>query len=360
MNWQELLHYRLAGNTVSDWSAAVIVLVVTWSGLAVIRWAVSKYLAKASERTATQVDDVVAKVLVRTRWFLYFPVALYAAGKLVTLPGDVEYTVGKVALIGVLIQCGVWSTTAISASVQAWVSAKGEAAAHHATMAAAVRFISELIVWSIICVFVLANLGIEVSALLAGLGVGGVAVALAAQNILGDLFASVSIYLDRPFDIGDSVVIDGVNGTVERVGIRSSRIRAVSGEEVIFPNRRLVETRIQNSRRMRDRRVLFTVGVVYGTSFAMLQRIPEIVREVVEGTGGLRFDRCHFKSYGDYSLIFEIVYFVNTADQEEHLDRQQTVNLEIYRRFEEQGIAFAYPTQTLFVHQVAPPSPVRS
>lgn len=356
MNWTAFFDRSVAGNALTEWAAAIVVFIVTWGGLVTLRWIVSKYLTKASARTATQVDDVVAKVLLQTRWVLYVPVALYAGGSLLNLPTSVAHALGKIALVGVLIQVGIWVTVAIHRGVDVWVGSKGETTAgHYATMAAALKFVSELVLWSLIAVFVLANIGIEVSALLAGLGVGGIAVALAAQNVLGDLFASVSIYLDRPFDIGDFIVIDDMRGTVERVGLRSSRIRSISGEELIFPNRNLVESRIQNFKRMAERRIAFALGVVYGTPHALLERIPQLVKEVVESIDGLRLDRCHFKDFGDFSLNFEIVYFVNSSEYVIFMDRQQAINLEIYRRFEDLGIEFAFPTQTVFLQ--TPPTP---
>jgi small-conductance mechanosensitive channel len=196
------------------------------------------------------------------------------------------------------------------------------------------------------------NMGVNITGLVAGLGIGGIAVALALQNILGDLFASLSIILDKPFVIGDFIVVDQLMGTVEHVGLKTTRIRSLSGEQVIFSNAGLLQSRIRNFKRMAERRVVFTVGVTYQTPYEKLARISALLREAVELQQGVRFDRAHFKEYGDFALVYEIVYFVTSPDYNKYMDIQQAINFEIYRRFQQEGLEFAYPTQTLFVQGI--------
>jgi len=192
---------------------------------------------------------------------------------------------------------------------------------------------------------------VDVTALVAGLGVGGIAVALAVQNILGDLFASFSIVLDRPFVMGDFIIVGDYMGTVEHVGLKTTRIRSLSGEQLVFSNTDLLGSRIRNYKRMAERRVVFSLGVLYQTSPEQLEKIPQMIREIVEAQTPVRFDRAHFKEYGASSLNFEVVYYILDPDYNRYMDIQQAVNLEIYRRFDEEGIEFAYPTQTLYLRR---------
>jgi len=203
--------------------------------------------------------------------------------------------------------------------------------------------------WSVVLLLALDNLGMDVTALVAGLGVGGIAVALAAQNILADLFASISIVLDKPFVLGDFVVLDGFAGSVEHVGLKTTRVRSLTGEQLIFSNTDLLGSRLRNYGRMRERRIVFSVGVTYGTSREKLDKIPGILREAVESVPKARFDRAHFKAFGPSSLDFEIVYWVTLPDYAVYMDSQQAINLRIFDRFAAEGIEFAYPTQTLYV-----------
>ncbi len=219
-------------------------------------------------------------------------------------------------------------------------------------------FVLRLGVWTIVLLLLLGNLGVQITPLLAGLGVGGIAVALAAQNVLGDLFASLSIVLDKPFAVGDFLIIGDFLGTVEQVGIKTTRLRSLSGEQLVFSNNDLLNSRIRNYGRMYERRVLFSIGVTYQTPSEKLRRIPRIVREAVEAQDRVRFDRSHFKEYGDFALVFETVYYVLAADYNIYMDIQQAINLRIYEQFEAEGIEFAYPTQTVYVpglrHETAP------
>ena len=218
-----------------------------------------------------------------------------------------------------------------------------------------VSFLLKIGIWTTVFLLTLDNLGVNITALLAGLGVGGIAVALAAQNIISDLFASLSIVLDRPFVLGDFLNIDEHYGNVEKVGLKTTRIRSLSGEQLVFSNNDLLSSRIRNYGQMTERRIVFSIGVVYGTPFTELEKIPKLIEDIIVKQELARFDRSHFQRYGAYSLDFETVYYVESSDYKLYMDIQQSVNLEIYRRFAEAGIEFAYPTQTLFVNSPATP-----
>ncbi|MBT8088325.1 MAG: mechanosensitive ion channel family protein, partial [Gammaproteobacteria bacterium] len=214
-----------------------------------------------------------------------------------------------------------------------------------------VSFLVRVAIWTVVVLVALDNLGVNITALVAGLGVGGIAVALAAQNIIGDLFASLSIVLDKPFVLGDFLVIDGLAGTVESVGLKTTRVRSLSGEQLVFSNNDLLNSRIRNFGRMQERRVPFSIGVTYQTPAEKLEQIPRIVEDILSHQDGARFDRAHFQKFGDFSLLFEIVYYVESSDYTLFMDIQQAINMEIFRRFEEAGIDFAYPTQSIFLNR---------
>jgi small-conductance mechanosensitive channel len=206
-----------------------------------------------------------------------------------------------------------------------------------------------LVVWFLGLVFLLSNWGVEVTPIIAGLGIGGIAVALAAQNILGDLFSYFVIFFDRPFEAGDFIIVDDKMGTIEYVGIKTTHIRALGGEQIIIGNSNLTNSRIHNYKRMARRRVVFSLDVEYGTALETLKKIPSILRSIVEQQKMITFDRAHFAAYKDWSLRFEIVYYVLSADYNIYMDIQQNINFAIHEAFEREKINFAFPTQTMLV-----------
>ncbi|MCX6170539.1 MAG: mechanosensitive ion channel family protein [Ignavibacteriales bacterium] len=205
-------------------------------------------------------------------------------------------------------------------------------------------------VWIIGLLFLLDNLGFQISTIVAGLGISGIAVALAAQAILGDLFSYFVIFFDRPVEIGDFITFDSKEGTIEKIGIKTTRVRALSGEQLIVANSKLTSSILHNYKRLETRRIVFKLGVTYQTKSDQLKMIPGIVKGIIEKHEQIRFDRAHFKSYGDFSLNFEIVYYVLSSDYTFYMDIQEKINLEIYDQFEKLGIKFAYPTQTLYLN----------
>ena len=218
-----------------------------------------------------------------------------------------------------------------------------------ATSTAALGFVARVAVWLVIVLMILDNFGVNITTLVASLGIGGIAVALALQNVLGDLFSSLSIVLDKPFVIGDFISVDDISGTVEYVGLKTTRIRGLGGEQVVFSNSDLLGSRIRNYKRMETRRIVFGIGVTYEISKQQVLAIPGILREVVEAQPQARFDRAHFKAYGASSLDFEVVYIVKTPEYGVYMDVQQAINLALFERFADEGIDFAYPTQTVYL-----------
>ena len=336
-------------NTLQAWSLAVLLGAGTAVALRILARTIVRRLAGIAQRTETYWDDVVAGVLGATKtWFLAI-VAAFVAALVLTLPPDWEEMIRRAAAAALIVQAGLWA----AAGLTGWLAnyrrlrMKDDPAA--ATTVAALGFVGKIVLWSLVLLLALDNVGVDVTALVAGLGVGGIAVALAAQNLLGDLFASMSIVFDKPFVLGDFIVIGEFAGSVEHIGLKTTRIRSITGEQLVFSNADLLASRVRNYGRMRERRILFSVGVVYQTPKEKLERIPAILREAVETAERTRFDRAHFKAFGPSSLDFEVVYYVQVPDFARYMDAQQKINLEIVGRFAAEGIEFAYPTQTIFI-----------
>lgn len=348
----DFLEWTFYSNTVRAWVLAVLIAGVILVVLQLARRIVERYLRRIAGRTRTDLDDVAVEALRRTRpWFLTI-VAVWGGSLFLVLPDRLRDLLATLVILGTLAQLGIWGNAAIRSYVGVQTARKAEEDAARVTSLRALGFLASLALWSIVFLVALDNLGIDVTALVAGLGVGGIAVALAVQNILGDLFASLSIVLDKPFVYGDFIVVGDLMGTVEHVGLKTTRVRSLSGEQLVFSNSDLLQSRIRNFKRMVERRVLFGVGVVYQTPRDTLEKIPGILRDAVESQPDTKFDRAHFKAFGASSLDFEVVYYVLSPDFNVHMDRQQAINLEIVKRFEAEGIEFAYPTQTLYLSGV--------
>jgi small-conductance mechanosensitive channel len=308
-----------------------------------------RVLKRLAERTDTALDDAVLRAVKATRMWLVAVVAVFFGANYLELPGVATIAVTKAATIAAFWQVGMWAW----ALIDFWLTRSRERALAKdpgaATSLTALTFVARLVLWAIVLLMTLDNLGINITAMVAGLGIGGVAVALAVQNILGDLFASLSIVIDKPFVIGDFIIVDEYMGTIEHVGLKTTRIRSLGGEQIVVSNGDLLKTRIRNYKRMRERRVLFGFGVLYQTPVAMVEKIPAIVRTIIEAQKDVRFDRAHFKGFGASSLDFEVVYWVLDPDYNRYMDTQQAINLGLMRAFEREGVGFAYPTRTLFV-----------
>ncbi|MGM0409626.1 MAG: mechanosensitive ion channel family protein [Bacillota bacterium] len=212
--------------------------------------------------------------------------------------------------------------------------------------------IIRIFVWIIGIVVLLENMNVEVTGLLTGLGISGIAIAFASQKVLADIFSYFTIFFDRPFDIGDFIIIDNYRGTVEHIGIKTTRIKSLSGEQLVFSNNDLTNSRISNYGKMKERRINFKIGVVYSTSLEKIKTIPDIIEEIISNIKKTTFDRAHFGSYGDFSLIFEVVYYVKDSDYKVYMDLQEEINLKIKEKFEELNIELAYPTQSIYLNKV--------
>ena len=338
-----------AGNTVTTWAIALGVLFAVIAGLFLLRQFAVARIRALSKRTNTRIDDLIADVLAHTRTFFIVAVAVGIASAPLAIPSEWSGRMRVVLVICYFLQIALWGTAAAKFLLEQYRKEKLESDRGAAAMIGALQFLVILVVWSVVLLLALDNLGVNVTALVAGLGVGGIAIALAVQNILGDLFASLAIILDKPFVVGDFINVGDMSGSVEHIGLKTTRVRSISGEQLIFSNADLLSARVRNFGRMYERRISFTLGVIYQTPRADLERIPEIIRKAIEVEHNARFDRSHFSNYGASSIDFETIYFVKSPNYNEYMDVQQRIYLRIHEAFENAKIEFAYPTQTLFL-----------
>lgn len=340
---------NLLGNPPSRWIVAALVASILFVFLSVLKSVTVSRLQKFADRTQTQIDDIIVSVLSKTNRFFISIAALFVGSWVLQFEPHVQLP-RKVMMVVLFWQIGIWASTLLNGMLQRWLE-KNAQSSSQSTAVLAFRFVGRFVIWALILLLMLDNLGVKVVSLMAGLGVGGIAIALAVQSILGDLLSSVSIVLDKPFELGDFIIVGDSMGTVEHVGLKTTRLRSLSGEQLIISNSDLLSSRIRNYKRMSERRMVFTLGVTYQTSQENLAKIPQILKNLIESQPNTRFDRAHLKNFGAYAIEFEYVYWMTVPDMNISLDIQQAISLQLVREFAEQGIDFAYPTQTLFIEK---------
>lgn len=348
---QSLSAVNIYGNSLWIWAQAFAVFVLSGAALWAVRWSASNIAAREAVGKVRALRTVLAAAVQHTTWLFVIAASLFVASRFVALSEKAEGWVRVTVVIILMIQFGFWLNGLVSFFLHRYEARHAEATGRITTLRA-LAIITRIFIFSLVFILILDLIpGVEVSALIASLGIGGIAVALALQNILSDLFASLSISLDKPFAIGDFIMVDNFLGVVEKIGLKTTRIKSLSGEQLIFSNGDLLKSRVRNFKRMEQRRVPFTVGVTYQTPLEKLKIIPGIFKEVLDRQENVHFDRAHFKGFGAYSQDFEFVYYVHTPDYNIYMDTQQAINLGLKERFEEEGIEFAYPTQTLFIER---------
>lgn len=333
--------FSLFGNPFEAWAAALAVTLGAAIAMVFVRAFVLRRVANVARRTRTRLDDFVTRMLSQTYLLFIVVFAMYFGSTFLELSARQEKFVARIAIAALMLQAAVWGDTGL----RAWRDqfSIGPVDGERRASSSVLCFISRLLLWVVVTLMILDNFGINITTLVASLGIGGVAVALATQNILGDLFASLSIMLDKPFEVGDFIIVGDVLGSVEHIGLKTTRVRGLGGEQVVFSNGELLKSRIHNHKRMQTRRVAFVLRVAYGMPEDLLCRIPHIIREIVTSKPNIDFERAHFFAWGQWSLDFEVVYHYRSPDYILHMDAQQDIFLEIYRRFQQEGIEFAHP-----------------
>jgi len=348
------LNYQLLQNPIWRWLIALGVAGAAYLVMEIVRTYGLHLFQKWSQKTRNVVDDYLVRQLRRSTKRLFIVIfALYAGKLALRFPPRAGLIADNVALITIFVLTALWANAMIKFWFNRRVQQKVAEDPEGSSSYIALSFLVRLALWTVVALAALSNLGVNISTLLAGVGVGGVALALASQTILGDLFSSFAITLDKPFRVGDYIVVGDFMGNVEHIGLKTTRVRSISGEQLVFGNSDLLKSRIRNYKRMQHRRIVFSLGVTYETSYDQLAAIPEMIKGIVESQPLVRFDRAHFSRYDDSALTIEVVYYVDSPDYTTYMDVQQAINLAIFKAFEEAGIAFAYPTRT--VYNISPP-----
>lgn len=350
----ERLQTSWHGQSFLAWALPVLLPLLTVALVRLVRPRLIRHLRRLAERTATSLDEALVFGLEATKPWLLGAMVLRPATAHLPLEAPWSRAIHVIALISLFVQIGLW----VARLLDFWIRRSREHALKNdpgtATGLALTSFIARVVLWAVVLLVLLDNLGVNVTALAAGLGVGGIAVGFALQSILGDLFSSLSIVMDKPFQIGHFIDVDGYVGTVEYIGLKTTRVRALSGELLVFSNADLTKARLRNYQVMQERRVVFGFGVTYDTSPDVLALIPGLVREIIEAQPQTRFDRAHFKAFGAASLDFEVVYWMLTPDYTAYMDVQHAINLALLRQLNERNIVFAFPTQTVHLQTVRP------
>lgn len=325
----------------------VVVVIGGLSFVAFITYTTLRKYISTVHRHTSRLNDTLKRTIQATRmWLLLFP-TIFLAIQPLDLAGKTYTLLKIIATISFALQLGLWAKQFVRLGIR-YVSA--QAAPNDSVESLGVlNFIGQTTLWSIVILMALSNLGVNITALVAGMGIGGIAIALAIQNILGDLFASLSIVIDKPFITHDFIIVDDYMGTVEHIGVKTTRIRSLGGEQIIFSNNDLLKSRVRNYKRMYERRVVLHFGVLYQTPLIKLRHIPVIIQTLIKNIAHVRFDRAHFYQFGESSLEFEVVYWVLDPDYHLHMDIQQIINLQLIEELQKEDIKFAYPTRTVLV-----------
>ncbi|MEM1251916.1 MAG: mechanosensitive ion channel family protein [Cyanobacteria bacterium P01_H01_bin.21] len=346
------LNTDVLSNAVKDYLLAIAIFIVALSAIHIIKSVVVGRIKRWSRHTATDLDDRLIRIIEKPVLLLLYLGSFYVAVGNLSLHPILQQSVDVVCVaVGTVLVIQLLGSL-VEYGARLYLLRRGEDLAMEQTINAIVPAV-KVVVWGIGIIFLLDNLGFDISAMVAGLGIGGVAIALASQGVLGDMFSYVSILFDRPFELGDFIVVGDLVGTIEHIGLKTTRLRSLTGEELVIANTDITASRIQNYKRMTRRRIAFNLGVTYETTAAQMKQIPDIIQEIIEGVESVTFDRAHFASYGDFSLNYEVVYYVETNDYAVYMDVQQLIYLAIKEAFESHSIEFAYPTQMLYVNGLA-------
>jgi small-conductance mechanosensitive channel len=346
--FNQILGLSIGNNLIRDYLIAIGIFIAILIGLDVFKRYIIHALKKAAKKTKTKADDFLIHYIDHISWWFYIIIAVFISSKYLVLPNIANNILYYILIIGVVYYFVKGLNKTVDYIAKKEVKKRHEADVREGT--SLIKTLSTIVkatVWIIAFLMILSNLGINITSLVAGLGVGGIAIAFALQNILQDVFSSFTIYFDKPFTVGDFIIIGTDMGTVEHIGIKTTRIKTLQGQELIVSNRELTSTRINNYKRMEKRRIAFNIGLEYGTSVKKLKKAKQIIAKVINDVKGVDLSRVHFKQFGDFSLNYEIIYILNSSDYNVYMDKQEEINLKIKELFEKEKIGIAFPTQTI-------------
>ncbi len=347
----KLIEQVITDNSLRDWALAGTVFVLTFLVIPFVHGRIRAARSKSQHQIENPALELMSQLATRTNRLVLLSVALYFAEKILVLPEEVDRVFDVIIVFGVTVQLALWATTALRFYIDRHYRRSGADDAGARASVGVLMFVGQLLIWAVFALLALDNLGVNITALVAGMGVGGIAIALAVQTVLGDLFGSMSIALDKPFAVGDSLRIDDIEGTVEEIGIKSTRLRSVTGEQVIMSNADVLKSRVRNMGRMQERRVLFRLQVAYENSPEKIERIGDIIEGVIKAQRGTRFVQSLLMSLTPDAMEFETIYWVAIAPDVQHGETVDAVNRGIVREFAAAGITFGHPTQRLLMKQ---------
>jgi small-conductance mechanosensitive channel len=339
---------EVLANDLRSWGLALVTFLVTLTVLPIIKGFVSRRRQHWAERDAQaphvakpahHAIDVTTLLVERTSRVFLWAVAVYLASRDLTFTPRVERFLTIGIVLAFWMQVGLWAMTSVRYAIDLRRKTSAGLDALLTSSIDVILFVAGLVIWAMVLLLALDNLGVQIKPLLAGLGIGGIAIALAVQTVLSDLLASLSIALDKPFGIGDFLTVGDSQGTVEHIGVKSTQLRSLSGEQIIIGNTDILKSRVRNYGRMRERRAVFQFGVSYDTDPKALAAVPGVVRQIIETTPDTRFDRCHFMAYGPTTLQFEVVFYCTKADFNVYADAQQKINLAIFEQLRAMNVA---------------------
>ncbi|MCM5528172.1 mechanosensitive ion channel family protein [Parasegetibacter sp. NRK P23] len=348
---ESILQREYWGNSIQDYLIALGIFIGIIIAIRIFRSIILSRLKKFSANTTSNIDDILIQIVEKSILPIVNVAAVYAALHYLTLSARTSQ-VARIALSVVMTYFAIKLITTVLSHILTGYMRRQDKWEEKQTQVKGIMIVVNIVVWALGIVFLLDNLGFDITAVITGLGIGGVAIALASQAILADLFSYFVIFFDRPFELGDFVVVDDKNGIVEHVGVKTTRIKTLSGEQLVFSNTDLTNSRIHNYKKMARRRVLFKIGIVYNTDTALLKEAPGIIKEIIVKQENATFDRSHFMNFGNFSLDIETVYFIESPDYNIYMDIHQAVLTEIFETFNTKGISFAFPTQTLFMENM--------
>lgn len=344
----DFLAQEFYGNTVRHYVIALAIIVGGILLVRIFRNRLLNQIKKWTEKTETKLDDYIIRGIEKFGLPILVFVAIYSGLSYLTFSEKGDKFIDNAMIVVITLYVIRLLSSFIRLALESFIS-KQEGGQEKLKQLNGIMLIVNAIIWAVGLLFLFDNLGYNVTTIIAGLGIGGIAIALAAQNILGDLFNYFVIFFDRPFEVGDFITVDDKKGTVEHIGIKTTRLLSVNGEQLAFSNSDLTKSRIHNFKRMNRRRVVFSLAVVYNTKPEMLEGIPSLVEQIIGTQQLATFDRAHFATFGAYSLNFEVVYFIESSEYVDYMNVQQEINLKIFKAFAAEGIEFAYPTQTVVV-----------
>lgn len=356
LNFVKILDYILWNNLIKEYLIAFGFFVLSIFVLRFFKYVVIRKLKALTDHTRIEFDNLLTSIIDSFGWPLYSFLALYLSSRFIQLPELFEKIIYFLFLFSLAYYLIQGLQKIINYSFERLIKKeekeeKGGGKGIDPSVIRLLRKVTKFVLWLLAVIIILQSLGYNLSTLIAGLGIGGIAIAFAIQGVLSDVFSSFSIHLDKPFQVGDFIIVGNDTGVVKKIGIKSTRIQALQGEELVVANKELTETRIHNYKKMKKRRIVFTFGVIYETPAEKIKKIPILIKDIIDKIDLTEIDRVHFKNFGDFSLNFEVVYYLNSSDYNQYMNIQQEINLLIKEQFEKEGIIFAYPTQTVFINK---------